>query len=61
MGDKVFLKLRPYKQKSLAAHPNEKLSERFYGPYTVLERIGAVAYNLALPPTSNIHLVFHIS
>ena len=39
-----------------------KLSPRFIGPFEVLERVGAVAYRLALPPSlSSVHEVFHVS
>ena len=40
----------------------EKLSPRFIGPFEILERVGAVAYRLALPPSmSGVHDVFHVS
>ena len=40
----------------------EKLSPRVIGPFEVLERVGAVAYRLALPPSlSGVHEVFHVS
>ena len=39
-----------------------KLSPRFIGPFGILERMGTVAYRLALPPNmSGVHEVFHVS
>ena len=39
-----------------------KLSPRVIGPFEILERIGTVAYRLALPPSmSGVHEVFHVS
>ena len=38
-----------------------KLSPRFIGPLEILERVGTVAYRLALPPNmSGVHEVFHV-
>ena len=45
-GDWVYLRLQPYKQQSLAQRKNMKLSPWFYGPFQVLEKVGAVAYRL---------------
>jgi hypothetical protein len=39
-----------------------KLNPRFIGPYEILERVGELAYHLALPPAlSRVHDVFHVS
>ena len=39
-----------------------KLSPRYIRPFEVLERVGTVAYWLALPPSlSSVHAVFHVS
>ena len=39
-----------------------KLSPRFIGPFEILERVGTVAYRLALPPSiPGFHEVFHVS
>ena len=39
-----------------------KLSPRFIEPFEILERIGTIAYRLALPPSmSGEHEVFHVS
>ncbi|XP_042958074.1 uncharacterized protein LOC122293600 [Carya illinoinensis] len=61
VGSKVFLKIAPMKG-IMRFRKKGKLSSRYFGPFDVLERIGATAYRLALPPRlSAIHDVFHIS
>lgn len=59
--ENVFLKIQPYVQSSLHKRANHKLSFKYFGPYKVLEKIGAVAYKLELPPSTSIHPVFHVS
>lgn len=58
VGEWVYLKLCPYRQKSLARRENEKLALRYVGPYEVIRRIGLVAYKLDIPLTSMIHPFF---
>jgi hypothetical protein len=57
VGQMVYLRLQPYKQSSVAARQNLKLSPRFYGPFTILRKIGIVACELDLP----LHLGFTLS
>ena len=39
-----------------------KLSPRFIGPFEILERVGTIAYRLALPPSmTGVYKVFHVS
>ena len=60
-GDWVYLRLQPYKQRSLKPYALGKLSPKFYGPFQVLHRVGEVAYKLELLADSLIHPVFHVS
>ena len=60
-GDPVFLKVTPMKG-ILRFRQKGKLSPRFIGSFKILERVGSVAYKLALPPSlSSVHDVFHVS
>ncbi|KAK6117429.1 hypothetical protein DH2020_048823 [Rehmannia glutinosa] len=60
-GEKVFLKVAP--TKGIARFGKKgKLRPRFIGPFEILERVGDVAYRLALPPElAAVHNVFHVS
>ena len=61
MGDKVLLKVAPMKG-VLRFEKKGKLSPRFVGPFEILERIGLIAYCLALLPSlSAVYDVFHVS
>ena len=57
VGQKVWLNSYDYKTN----RPMKKLDYKRFGPYLVLEKLGAVSYKLKLPVSMKIHNVFHIS
>jgi hypothetical protein len=59
VGDHVFLKVKANRS-SLKLGSCAKLAARFCGPFEILERIGPVAYMLALPSSMTVHNVFHV-
>jgi hypothetical protein len=60
VGDHVFLKVKTNRS-SLKLGSCTKLAARFCGPFEILERIGPVAYKIALPASMTIQNVFHVS
>jgi hypothetical protein len=56
-GDQVWLEATNLK----FPHQMVKLLAKRHGPFQITEEISPVAYQLALPPTLNIHNVFHAS
>ena len=61
VGDLVYLKLQPHIQTSVATRCNNMLSFRFFGPFKIIQRIGAVAYKLDFSESAQIHPVVHVS
>ncbi|XP_073035221.1 uncharacterized protein [Primulina eburnea] len=60
-GYRVFFKVSPFRG-TVRFGMKGKLAPRYVGPYEILQRIGTLAYRLALPPSlSGIHDVFHVS
>ncbi|XP_074561044.1 uncharacterized protein LOC141817266 [Curcuma longa] len=61
VGEHVFLRVSPTKGVKRFGLRG-KLAPRYIGPFEILERIGEVAYRLALPPAlAGVHSVFHVS
>ncbi|XP_070002274.1 uncharacterized protein [Nicotiana sylvestris] len=61
VGERVLLQVSPMKG-VMMFEKKSKLSPRYIGYFEILERVGEVAYKLALPPSlSVVHPVFHVS
>ncbi|XP_058763320.1 uncharacterized protein LOC131636744 [Vicia villosa] len=60
-GDHVFLRVTLVTGVGRALK-SKKLTPCFIGPYQISDRVGKVAYHVALPPNlANLHDVFHVS
>jgi hypothetical protein len=57
VGDRVWLRRKNVK----TTQPSGKLDYKWIGPYTILGKVGSRAYKLDLPPSIQLHPVFHIS
>jgi hypothetical protein len=61
VGDCVFLKVSPMKG-VMWLGKNGKLSPRFVGPFEITQRVGRLAYRIALPlDLVGTHDIFHVS
>ena len=61
MGDHAFLKVSPLRG-VMQFRKKGKLSYRFIGPFEITQRVGKLAYRIALPPDLvGTHDVFHVS
>jgi hypothetical protein len=60
MGDHVYLRINP-RRSSLKMGACAKLAPQYCGPFGVLDRVGPIAYRIALSPIVKAHNVFHVS
>ena len=58
IGSKVFVKAEFFR----TTRPSKKLSEKYFGPYDIIDQPGSHSFTLALPKSMrSIHPVFHVS
>jgi hypothetical protein len=61
LGDFVYLKAKPYREKALGMNNPPKFCPKWYGPFKVLKKVGKVSYQIQFPEQCKLHNVFHIS
>lgn len=49
VNDMVYLKIQPYRQNAFGLRGSLKLRSKYYEPYKIIQKIGAVAYKVQLP------------
>lgn len=60
VGEQVYLRIK-IKKISLWIGSCAKMAPRFYGPFSIIERIGLVAYQIAFPSTVKVQDFLHVS
>lgn len=60
VGDRVLLKLQPYRKLSVATRSHQKLLTKFYGRFRIEQHIRPMAYKLEFPSSTKLHLVFQV-
>ena len=61
MGDRVFLKVSPIRG-VMRFRKKGKLSPQYIGPFEITQRVGRLAYRIALPSYMvKMHDIFHVS
>ena len=58
---RVYWKVKRFLQHSFSSTPASKLSPKYFGPFTVLAKVGKVAYKLQLPEGKSTYPAFHVS
>jgi hypothetical protein len=61
IGDKVLVNTENITEDNQHQRPSRKLAPRFIGPFSIIKRIGHIAYKLQLLDILKIHPVFYIS
>lgn len=60
VGEQVYLRIK-LKKISLRVGACAKQAPRFCEPFSIIKRIGPIAYQLSLPPIVKFNDVFHVS